>query len=738
MTDFVLDTFTEGGGNVNLESHTGETGASWTKGAGFSGSLLVNATTDQVYSNNALGVVYYSSGAATTDGEYVEGVIDRSNSTGAIGFGLRGDSATQKHYAVLFIADRVRLYRFNSNASLDQLQDAAYTATGTATVRIQATGVGASVSIDVTIGGSNPFGGAYSDSSASRLTSPGKATIYGDTVASTTNGTRLTSLQGVNGVVSSATIAITTPVSRKIHQSAGTTGTISVTGTYTGTPTTIEARLVQHGTNTPLSGFDWSTKVASPAGGTYSFSFSSVPNGGWYNVQVRHSNDTAVNATSGRVGVGELIAFDGQSNAYLFFSSTAYAGDSSLTPNDLLAIAGLQPTAWDVPNAATMNGAIACGNDLIAALGVPVGLIDGTLNGGGLTVSSGQGRYMNGAVADAGYTASAAAIAAETTSIAANVWYQGNTDAAGAVSQSTYYTALGNMIALRRADVGNAALPYVIVTLGRDTNGVNDANWQAIRKAQIQKCGDANIYRVDAADLPLHTDGIHHSAAGFTELGKRIARAVLAAKGLVSTYRGPRIAQVRKVSATVFDVLLTHDMGSDFTPTTGITGFRVLDGASPVTVSSAVRISATRIRLTLASAPAALPTVQYLYGAAPAVTSVAKDNGTLTLPIEANDGVVALDAPTATISLVSPANAPRASLTGLKWAWFDQTTPDAFVAPTDQGTGEVTDGSGVLTVSLPNTLKTSGQAGWLIVTDSDGTTTQSPAHKAFSGPVTVD
>jgi hypothetical protein len=88
-----------------------------------------------------------------------------------------------------------------------------------------------------------------------------------------------------------------------------------------------------------------------------------------------------------------------------------------------------------------------------------------------------------------------------------------------------------------------------------------------------------------------------------------------------------------------------------------------------------------------------------------------------------------------TLSLVSAAGAAASSLTGLKWAWFDQVTPDAFVAPTDKGSIESTDASGVLTVSLPNSTKTPGQVGWLIVTDSDGN--PATTHKAFSGPVTV-
>lgn len=94
---------------------------------------------------------------------------------------------------------------------------------------------------------------------------------------------------------------------------------------------------------------------------------------------------------------------------------------------------------------------------------------------------------------------------------------------------------------------------------------------------------------------------------------------------------------------------------------------------------------------------------------------------------------------TVTITLVtSPTDGTvRASLSGLKWAFFDNTTPDSFTAPTDKGAVETTDGSGVLEISVPNSTKANGETGYLVVTDSDGTTSQSPAAKVFAGPVTV-
>lgn len=739
MAAFFTDNFTGTAGTA-LTSRTSDSGHTWAFGTGFSlQPPVISDTGTRLRSGSADGKCVFASAVSTADGEYSEAVVQTL--TTAIGFGLfaRGHvnlgGVARGYMAYYSTTGGVwKILRLDNASTFTQVGSNATQALSVAshTIRLTVTGTGASVAIELKVDGATVI--STTDTSGSRITTFGSPGVYFDTTASNSAGTHFDSLIGDN-VAASGTVVITTPVAGKIHQRSGTSGTISVSGTYTGTPTTLEARLVQDGTNTAVSGFDWSTKVASPSGGAYSFSFTGVPQGGWYNVQVRHSNDTAINATSGKVGVGALIVVDGQSNAWLWFSPTAYAGDSSLTPDSKLRIAGIQPTAWDVPATATMNAAIACGNALVSALGIPVGLIDGSWNGSGLTVSSNGGQWISGGAAGNAYTASANAISAETSSVEACVWIQGEADAGASVTQSAYYTALGQMISLRRTDVGNANLPYIVATLARDTSGTStDTKRQNINLALVQKCGDANIFRVERYDLPLHTDGIHHTASGFTTLGNRVARAILAAIGSVSTYRGPRIASVVKVNATTFDINLTHDNGSDFTPTTGITGLRVTDGGTPVTVSSAVRQSASKVRIVLASAPSALPVVQVAYGMGPDITGVLKDNSALTLPLEFDGGVAAVEK-TASVTLVNAGNSPQASLTGLKWAWFDGVTPDAFGAPTDQGTGEITDGSGILTVSIGNSTKTSGQVGWLVVTDSDGN--PATVHKAFSGPVTV-
>lgn len=92
---------------------------------------------------------------------------------------------------------------------------------------------------------------------------------------------------------------------------------------------------------------------------------------------------------------------------------------------------------------------------------------------------------------------------------------------------------------------------------------------------------------------------------------------------------------------------------------------------------------------------------------------------------------------TVSLTLTTDGSTAAASLTGLRWAWWDQITPDVMASPpADMGVAETTDGSGVLTITVRSTLSAAG-VGWLMVTDSDGTTTQNPAHKLFSGPVAV-
>jgi len=59
------------------------------------------------------------------------------------------------------------------------------------------------------------------------------------------------------------------------------------------------------------------------------------------------------------------------------------------------------------------------------------------------------------------------------------------------------------------------------------------------------------------------------------------------------------------------------------------------------------------------------------------------------------------------------------NLTSIKWAWFDQTDPQNFTAPTDTGTTEVTDVNGIIEITLTGTSLVAGQLGCLALMSSD-------------------
>lgn len=101
-------------------------------------------------------------------------------------------------------------------------------------------------------------------------------------------------------------IVLSTPVDYQVIQrSVSDEADISITGTYTGSPTTIEAS---------WDGASWGVIDAAPVGGTYSGSLSSQPVGQG-TLSVRFSNDISVEDSADYVGIGDIFIIAGQSNA---------------------------------------------------------------------------------------------------------------------------------------------------------------------------------------------------------------------------------------------------------------------------------------------------------------------------------------------------------------------------------------------------------------------------------------
>lgn len=424
----------------------------------------------------------------------------------------------------------------------------------------------------------------------------------------------------------------------------GSTRSMTVAGTYTGTPTAVEARVIS---DVDASGVtSWTTVDATPAAGSWSGSIS-VPNGGPYNIEARFSNDIGETAaTLNGFLVGHVFALAGQSNGFYWYSSAT----ETLTPNDAIRWAA---SSWVDPGADASNtdGIIAFMNAMIGHGSGAAGIIVNSPSSTGLNASAdtGAGYWLN--FASAPYSTLDGYVSARSQDeLTGVIWVQGENDAVSSISEAQYTADLATLFARMRTDWTNksglAALPIFVMPLGRRTTVTTDAMTQAIRNAQRAACeADANVYEIAAPiDLALR-DFVHRTEADIIVDAQRAAARVAEVLGLTAAGSGLGPTATWSRSGTAVTVTLTHGGGTDFTPTTGITGFEFLDDGTPITISSAVRASATTITLTLASAPTGVEVLRYLYGTNPTVSGAVVDNSALGLPLVWNESISATPPP---------------------------------------------------------------------------------------------
>ena len=438
------------------------------------------------------------------------------------------------------------------------------------------------------------------------------------------------------------TVTLTEPDDLRVFQRvADGNADLTISGTYTGTPTAIEYRIVDHGTSNAVSGHNWQTLDASPSGGTFSGAVTDLQGGGWYNVDVRFSNATSItDEGANRFAVGALILCIGDSNSRrLFEDGTSYT--QTQVGSQYTGSTNLGETI-DVWAATAASGARELIDALVPTLGVPVGLIKEGIGSTTLTSQGDTGAgYWTDATANEPWDVTITDTDALGGSVECVIWVGGANDAfQGLVSEAQMETAFGTLRTQINADLTpgytHSVMPLLISQTGRDsTGGRDDDGYTDIREAQRDYTNDtANTYLAAVEiDLP-NGSGPHHSEAGYQSLGERLGNAYLDVLGLTATYPGPSWGTWSASSTTETVVTLTHGEGSDFTPTSGITGFRVLDDGTPTTISSAVRTTATSITLTH-TAISGTRTVDYMYGDEPTTSGAVIDNSALTLPAPA-------------------------------------------------------------------------------------------------------
>ena len=418
----------------------------------------------------------------------------------------------------------------------------------------------------------------------------------------------------------------------RIFQRQGRSADIMVSGTYTGSAGTIEARVVKDG------GFEevvpWTIIDNTPQNGIFVGVLADVPQGGWYNLQVRLGRAHAVsNKGSHKWGVGILIACLGQSNMKEWF----HAGDS-LKANSL--IRKYTDKGWSSLGTRG-NGAIAFGNRLVERLGISVGLLDYSENGSGLCKKADWGTgYWENTAPGSIYNRFVAGVTKTGGALEYVIWFQGEADAARkTVTETEYRDSLESFITNQvRADIDNGSdrehLPFLVVMLTKRPGG-RDEPHQAIRNAQKQVAENLAECYLAATTLDLKNRGKQHMhPEAYTTMGRRVAQTVLYVLGKAQYYRGPTAIAARQINDRRIDVSIQHRGGADFTPASGISGWEILVNETALSIADVKRHDSSTIRIILENPLTENATVRYLYGAVPDTRNPVADNSALSLPLE--------------------------------------------------------------------------------------------------------
>lgn len=400
----------------------------------------------------------------------------------------------------------------------------------------------------------------------------------------------------------------------RVFQRSGTSKSITLTGVYTGATTGIEARVVEHGTSTEV--VTWTTITSNAINGEFSGTLTDVPQGGWYNVQVRYKDNTSVSAAgSAPWGIGDILLIIGQSHAQDM--DTEGTGG---VPHPFLVRFDFLTDTWDL-YPTTGTGGIQLGNDHIANVNVPVCIFNRSVGGTALiAVADGGAGYWLDTSATSRYTKTIAEVQYMGGDIAAVIWWQGDRDAeSGLVNKEEYIDGLEQLATNLRSDI-DTSLRIYLVPLGSKQTDSYSPDWQAIRNAQytwVPQDGNA-VATPHSLDLA-QVDGQHLTDESLETMGARIASAL-------NGESGPTLDIISTLDNQNFDINLTHSGGATITPLVDITGFIIKNDSVNAKITSVVFYRDNAIRLTTESALDGEVIVNYLYGAKPDITGAVLDD----------------------------------------------------------------------------------------------------------------
>ena len=463
-----------------------------------------------------------------------------------------------------------------------------------------------------------------------------------------------------------STIAVSDFADYRVFQRdiGGMSKSVTISGTYSNMDwRRIEARVLRHATDMVV--VDWTTIDATPGGGTFSGGLT-IPQGGWYNIEVRalDSSGSVIASSRGthKWGVGMIILVIGQSNMsgrgqppftvatsdLAVNYSNAGVWEHLADPYDDGSPAGAVDNDNDVIASSNAGGSMipSIANTLLQTFDFPIAFVPAAKGGSNLYVNASNygWAYRNPANHLDTSTLYGQSItkARSVGGVELIIMHQGEADLSDGRTEAQYEADFATMIGNYRQDL-YAGIPIFICQLGTVGAGTS-AGATGIRSAQHDVDNGSNIFMgATAMDLP-RIDTWHYSTPGLTVIGSRLATAIKYYFSRSDFYRGPSISSASFSDGNRDQVVVTlaHRGGADITPASGITGFEVFDNGSGVTIESAARAAADAVRLTLSRSISSGHTVtlRYLYGTQPNVSGLVKDDSPLALPLENTTGSV--------------------------------------------------------------------------------------------------
>jgi hypothetical protein len=378
---------------------------------------------------------------------------------------------------------------------------------------------------------------------------------------------------------------------------------IVVAGTYTGSPTSISAKVVRWSDDSLIK--DWTVINASPTGGTFSDSLKNVNSGGWYKIRVKSS--TAGDSATGvnKWGVGIIVAPFGQSMQIAYKTDSTDHPRSDLTGRCLWDV--WYPMSDDWQETSPRFGYTSVIPSMASAIAdsfkIPVGICGYVVGGTMMYHASATSiwHYRNAANhldTSTGSLYSKLLMRVDVQRPEIFVLDQGETDAGNSTTKEQWKTCVRDIHAWLEEDLGykpslfiNQISPYIYSYSDQVLSELMEA------QAELDSAAGKRYFASVKYDLPLYRfedySQFHLTYTSQGIFGKRVAKTLIkyVAGSLASGYRGPRIDSIYTAARGKLRCRIVYGAGTSVITSGGIGNFRLNDSTGATNLMQTTALS---------------------------------------------------------------------------------------------------------------------------------------------------